>query len=80
MAEAGAPSDGLTAHSFKRGALEVAAKAVLTNDLPRDLLPLLAKHKTATPVLPSTTLRYIADPALKADLLQTSRITSTIPW
>ena len=74
------PGSGLTAHSFKSAALTLITQGVIERNLPRELIPLIAKHKTATPALPATTLRYIRDEGLKADLLGTAQVTVLLPW
>lgn len=70
----------LTAHSFKRGALQYLAQQVAEGRLPISLLPVMAKHKTGLSILPETTLRYIADVALKAHVMETHRATALLPW
>jgi hypothetical protein len=44
------------------------------------ILPVIAKHKTATPDLPATTLRYIGDAQTKAHINRTAEATILIPW
>ena len=74
------PQAGITAHSFKTAAISIVARAAADKTIPLRLIPLLAKHKTATQDLPTTTLRYIQDITLKADLLETGSATILLPW
>ena len=74
------PNASITAHSFKTAALAIIARGCISNRLPISLVALVAKHKTSTPELPGTTLRYIRDSGLKADLLRTAEATALLPW
>ena len=67
-------TETLTAHSFKRGAVVILAQKSCDGLLEIELIPRLAKHKTATDFTP-TTLRYIADAAVAARLMRTQEAT-----
>lgn len=67
-------TETLTAHSFKRGAVVILAQKSCEGLLSLELIPRLAKHKTATDFTP-TTLRYIADAAVAARLMRTQEAT-----
>lgn len=54
------PQKGYTGHSFKHGALTVAAQAVERLNLDPTALSLLAKHRLVTD-LSNTTIRYLQD-------------------
>lgn len=68
----------LTAHSFKRGALEYLATCVIDGQMPMELLPILAKHKAVLD-FPSTTLRYIGNRVTLARMLRTQQATVLLP-
>lgn len=68
----------LSAHSFKRGALDVLAGRAAAGDIDIKLLPLLAKHKW-TDDFPCTTLRYIGDRVALARMLRTQDATVLLP-
>lgn len=66
----------LTAHSIKRGAVNLLVDAAVEGRLsdPR-LIPLLAKHKDQLHAFPSTTLRYVEDKVKLALMLGTQNAT-----
>jgi hypothetical protein len=64
----------LSAHSFKRGALESLAMKAAEGLIDIKLLPLLAKHK-ANDQFPGTTLRYVNNRAALARMLRTQDAT-----
>lgn len=66
----------LTAHSVKRGAVNLLVDAAVDGRLadPR-LIPLLAKHKDQLHAFPSTTLRYVEDKVKLALMLGTQHVT-----
>ena len=70
-------TEHLKAHSTKRGAMDVLARAVTEEKLDMWLLPLMAKHKTAFD-FPSITLRYLADKAQAARMLRTQKATALL--
>jgi hypothetical protein len=65
----------LTAHSIKRGALEMLAGFAASGQLPARLIPLLAKHKDALHDFPAATLRYINSKAQLGRMLRTQDAT-----
>ena len=65
------PGEGYTAHSIKRGALNLLAKEAVAGNLDPRLLPLLAKHSDPATQYPATTLRYIQDKVALALMLGT---------
>lgn len=73
------PADGLTAHSMKRGAVTLLFMLIsLGRPIPLELIPALAKHKTAAD-FPSVTLRYANNAEPVALALGTQRLTAHIP-
>ena len=68
----------LTAHSFKRGAVDHLMKCAAANQVDVSKIPLLAKHKWQE-WLPATTIRYSTDPVAMALALQTQELTWHIP-
>jgi hypothetical protein len=74
------PDSKVTPHSIKSAAIGVLAEAVADGRLAQHILPIVAKHKAATPTLPTTTLRYIRDVTTKAHMLETYRATILLPW
>jgi hypothetical protein len=70
-------TEHLKAHSTKRGAMDVLARAVVEGKLDMWLLPLMAKHKTAFD-FPSITLRYLADKAQAARMMRTQAATALL--
>ncbi|MCA9634371.1 MAG: hypothetical protein KC766_42285 [Myxococcales bacterium] len=66
----------LTAHSIKRGAVNVLVEAAVLGRLkdPR-LIPLLAKHKDSLHGFPTSTLRYVEDKKQLALMLGTQEAT-----
>lgn len=60
------PEQKYTAHSIKRGALEMATIAAAEHQVPPQTLDLLAKHKPTNPPLESTTLTYLGSKKGKA--------------
>lgn len=66
----------LTAHSLKRGAINLLVDAVVEGRLAdARLIPLLAKHKDELHAFPSTTLRYVEDKCKLALMLGTQNAT-----
>lgn len=66
----------LTAHSFKRGALTQLMRHVSMKRLSPEIVPRLAKHKSAFEALPATTIRYASsDPVSTARALGTQEAT-----
>jgi hypothetical protein len=74
------PDSNITAHSIKAGALTLLAHAVEHNLIDIKMIPLLAKHKTNSPVLPSTTIRYLRDPLAIARVVGLEEATILLPW
>lgn len=66
----------LTAHSIKRGAVNMLVDAAVDGRLAdARLIPLLAKHKDQLHAFPSTTLRYVEDKCKLALMLGTQNAT-----
>ena len=65
----------LTAHSIKRGALNVLAEQAAQGHFNPRLLALVAKHVDALHDFPSSTLRYVQDKAALARMLGTQDAT-----
>jgi hypothetical protein len=64
-----------TAHSFKRGAVNVATQAAVAHEIPDRFVSLLAKHVHPDNAFPPATLRYASDDIAKALLLGTQKLT-----
>lgn len=72
------PDRKYSAHSIKRGAMEVATIAAAANNVPPQTVGILAKHKPTNPPLEATTLTYLGTPrgkAAAARLIGTERLT-----
>lgn len=65
----------LTAHSFKRGALQVLVDHAVAGELDPRLIPLIAKHKDDLHGFPSSTLRYVASKVSLAKMLGSGKAT-----
>lgn len=65
----------LTAHSFKRGALQVLVDKAVAGELDPRLIPLVAKHKDNLHGFPSSTLRYVGRKVSLAKMLGSGRAT-----
>jgi hypothetical protein len=63
------------ASSIKRGAINVLVKCAAAGKLDPALIRILAKHKTATPLFPDTTVRYVEDRASLARAIGTQNAT-----
>ena len=63
----------LTAHSFKRGAVDYLLKAAEQGILDPRLIPLVAKHQDHLHDFPSSTLRYTSNPQSFARVLGTGQ-------
>jgi len=61
----------LTAHSIKRGAIDVLVRAAAEGRLDRHIVCLMAKHKDELFEMPATTLRYVSDKVALARMLGT---------
>ena len=73
-------TEELSAHSFKRGAIEILVKLAAEQLISPQLIPLLAKHKSPLTEFPSTTLRYASSNKLAlARMLRTQDATVRIP-
>ncbi|MDP2816069.1 MAG: hypothetical protein Q8O19_05260, partial [Rectinemataceae bacterium] len=46
---------------IRRGAITYLSQLVAAGRLQPSILPLMARHVTATPILPDKTVRYMAD-------------------
>ncbi len=68
----------LTAHSIKRGALDVLLTAAANKKLDPRLIPLLAKHKDCASQFPATTIRYLANKPNLARMLGTQKATKLL--
>ena len=64
-----------SAHSIKRGAVDLLIKAAADGKLDPRLIPLLAKHKDDLMNFPSSTLRYTSDKVALAKMLKTQLAT-----
>jgi hypothetical protein len=73
------PESNASAHSIKSAAIGFLATAVDEGKLTANLLPIVAKHKVQG-ALPTTTLRYIRDPVVKAHIIGTGQATILLPW
>jgi integrase len=73
---------GLTAHSIKSGAVGVLAEAVVAQKLSQKLLSRIAKHKMTgdSETAATTTIKYIRDPIVAAQMMQTDQATRLLPW
>lgn len=69
----------LTAHSFKRGAIEILVTRAADQIIQPLLIPLLAKHKSPLTEFPSTTLRYASNKIALARMLRTQDATVHVP-
>ena len=69
------PAMEYTAHSIKRGAIDLLVRASAEGRLQPTLIPLLAKHSDPSTQFPSTTLRYAADKVSMALMLGTQHAT-----
>jgi hypothetical protein len=65
----------LTAHSIKRGAIDVLIRHAADGNLDARYIPLLAKHRDVQSEYPTTTLRYVSDKAAMARMLGTQHAT-----
>ena len=65
----------LSSHSIKSGALTVAIHVAHERMLSPSLIPLLAKHQSATAALPRSTITYARDKKTLAKLLGTEALT-----
>lgn len=65
----------LSAHSFKRGAIDVLADRVAEGVIPVTLLSHLAKHSSPEECLSETTVRYINNPVKVGRIFHTERAT-----
>ena len=66
---------GLSAHSIKRGALDLVAAAVEEGRLEASVLPLLARHKTDHPPVQASVIRYVSNKPALARALGTQHAT-----
>ena len=73
------PNSGITAHSFKAGAVSCLIDAVSREELDLAIIPILAKHKVDF-TLPTATLRYQRDQVALALVIGTQRATTLLPW
>jgi hypothetical protein len=74
------PNSGITAHSFKAGAISVLFEAVVREELDLAMIPLIAKHRPTIPEISGTTIRYPRDPIAVALALKTQKATILLPW
>jgi integrase len=65
----------LTAHSLKRGALDVVATAVADGIVDASVLPLLARHHTESPLIQESVIRYVSNKVALARALGTQHAT-----
>ena len=68
----------LTAHSFKRGAADVLARAVQSGLLDWRMLPLMLKHRDQLYDFPASTLRYLPDPWITARNIGSDKATALL--
>lgn len=73
-------TEQLTAHSFKRGVVDILFEKAANLELDgRTLVPLLAKHKSVLTDMPSVTLRYGSNRVAIARTLGTQEATLRVP-
>jgi hypothetical protein len=72
---ADAATQRLTAHSIKRGALDVLLNAACTSKLDPRLIALVAKHKDQLHEFTAATIRYLANKDNLARMLGTQKAT-----
>lgn len=69
---------GLTAHSIKRGALNLVAAAAEEGRVDPSVLPLLARHKTDSPLVQASVIRYVSNKPALARVLGTQHATALL--
>ena len=64
-----------SAHSIKRGAVDILIEAAAEGKVDPRLIPLLSKHKDDLMNFPSSTLRYTSNKVALAKMLKTQLAT-----
>jgi hypothetical protein len=69
------PISNYSAHSIKRGSLDILVEEAVAGNLDPRIIPIVAKHKDDLHDFPATTLRYISGKVALARMLRTAEAT-----